>query len=427
MFVDKATITLRGGHGGDGCLAFRREKFVPNGGPSGGNGGRGGDVILEASSNLDTLLDFTYKRFFEAAPGKPGQGSNMTGAEGKDLTVLVPKGTVVSRRDGQFLADLVNSGQRITVAKGGRGGRGNASFTTSTHRAPRLTERGDAGEEVELALELLLFVDIGLIGKPNAGKSTLLGALSAASPKVADYPFTTIEPVLGMITLPNQQQAVLAEIPGLIDGASQGAGLGHYFLRHAMRSRVLAYLLDLSGDPLLDLATLREEVFRYDQALFQRPALVILSKEDLSSPAEVLRIAAIISEESGLFVLSTSALERTHLEDLRQALLKVLAAAPPIPALAPTRRVYTLAADDERAIQVRKLSEGLFQVEGLAAERLVSRTDLDNEEGVKRLQKQLVHLGVERELRKLGVKDGDTVRIGTDEFDYRQEEGSGER
>jgi GTP-binding protein len=254
MFVDKVTITVRGGRGGDGCLAFRREKFVPNGGPSGGNGGRGGDVILEAGQQLDTLVDFTYKKLFEAAAGKPGQGSDMTGAEGQDLIVMVPKGTVVYRRDGQFLVDLVNPGQRIVVAKGGRSGRGNASFTTSTHRAPRLAERGDPGEEVELTLELLLFADIGLIGKPNAGKSTLLGALSAAAPKVADYPFTTIQPVLGVIALPDHQQAVLAEIPGLIEGASQGVGLGHLFLRHAMRTRVLAYLLDLSGDPLEDFA-----------------------------------------------------------------------------------------------------------------------------------------------------------------------------
>lgn len=426
MFVDKVTITIRSGRGGDGCLAFRREKFVPNGGPSGGNGGRGGDVILEASRHLDTLLDFTYKKLFEAAPGKPGQGSNMSGAEGKDLIVIVPKGTVVYRQDGQFLDDLVNQGQRIVVAKGGRGGRGNASFTTSIHRAPRLAERGDAGEEVELILELLLFADIGLIGKPNAGKSTLLGALSAAAPKIAGYPFTTIQPVLGVITLPDQQQAVLAEIPGLIEGASQGAGLGHLFLRHAMRTRVLAYLLDLSGDPLEDFVILRQEVSRYDPTLAQRPALVVLTKEDLSSPAEVLRITTLLSE-FGLLVLSTSALARTHLEDLRQALQEVLATAPPVPVQAPIRRVYTLQADDERAMQVRKLSEGLFQVEGLVAERLVARTDLDNEEGVKRLQKQLLRLGVERELRKLGVKDGDIVRIGTAEFDYRQEEGSGDR
>ncbi|MEI6308306.1 MAG: GTPase ObgE [bacterium] len=432
MFVDKVTITVRGGRGGDGCLAFRREKFVPNGGPSGGNGGRGGDVILEASQHLDTLVGFTYKKLFEAAAGKPGQGSDMTGAEGQDLIVMVPKGTVVYRRDGHdsprqgALADLVNPGQRIVVAKGGRSGRGNASFTTSTHRAPRLAERGDPGEEVELTLELLLFADIGLIGKPNAGKSTLLGALSAAAPKVADYPFTTIQPVLGVITLPDHQQAVLAEIPGLIEGASQGAGLGHLFLRHAMRTRVLAYLLDLSGDPLEDFTTLRQEVSRYDTLLAQRPALVVLTKEDLSSPAEVLRITTLLSE-FGLFVLSTSALARTHLEDLRQALQAALATAPLVPTQAPTRRLYTLQADDERAMQVRRLGEGLFQVEGLVAERLVARTDLDNEEGVKRLQKQLVRLGVERELRKLGVKDGDIVRIGADEFDYRQEEGSGDR
>jgi GTP-binding protein len=421
-FVDTVAITMRGGHGGDGCVAFRREKYVPHGGPSGGDGGRGGSVILEASINLYTLLDFTYQRVFEAIAGKPGRGSNRHGANGQDLVVHVPVGTVVFRKDGEFLVDLNAPGQSLVVAQGGRGGRGNASFVTSTHRSPRLSERGDPGGEVKLRLELRLIADLGLIGKPNAGKSTLLAALSAATPKVADYPFSTLSPVLGTVILPNQQQVVLAEIPGLIEGASQGSGLGHEFLRHALRTRLLAYLLDLSGDPLDDFSILRDEVSRYDQALAERPFLVILTKEDLVSPGQAAEIAVALSAQ-GQPVVLVSALLHTHLEDLLHAFQEALAKAPPIPSQTPRYRIYTLEENDAQAFHVSKLAEGLFQVSSQIAERLVTRTDLTNEEAVRRLQKQLDRLGVEHELRRLGIQPSDTVRIGSAEFDYQENEG----
>ncbi|HYM91113.1 MAG TPA: GTPase ObgE [bacterium] len=283
MFIDLAHIQVKAGNGGNGCVAFRREKFVPKGGPSGGDGGRGGDVILVADPGLNTLLPFRYRRRFAAGRGAHGEGSGRAGRAGKDLMIPVPVGTTVhDEATGRQLADLVSPGHRVTVAEGGRGGRGNAHFATPTRQAPRNAEPGGEGEERRVRLELRLLADVGLVGLPNAGKSLLLSRISAARPKVADYPFTTTEPVLGVVPLPNAPGIVVADIPGLIEGAHRGAGLGHEFLRHIERTRVLVHVVDLAGDdPERQLATVERELALYAPPLDDRPTIVAANKMDL--------------------------------------------------------------------------------------------------------------------------------------------------
>lgn len=285
MLIDRTMIHLKAGDGGNGCVSFRREKFIPKGGPDGGDGGDGGDIILVADEGLSTLLDFQYRHHFKASRGGHGEGANRHGRRGGSLVVPVPVGTTVRDADRQeILADLVQHGQRVVAAKGGRGGRGNARFATATRRAPRHAEPGTAGQERRVELELKLIADVGLVGFPNAGKSTLLSRVSAARPKIADYPFTTTEPYLGVVALPDGRSFVMADIPGLIEGAHQGAGLGHTFLRHIIRTRVLIHLVDLAvldRDPFADFETVNRELRLYDPSLHGRPMLVGLNKIDL--------------------------------------------------------------------------------------------------------------------------------------------------
>ncbi len=286
MFVDTATVYVQGGHGGSGCVSFRREKFVPKGGPDGGDGGHGGNVIFVADANMRTLLDFQSRRHFRAGRGQHGMGSNRHGRSGKDVIVRVPPGTTVyDSENGEMLVDLLEPGQRFVVARGGRGGRGNARFVNSTHQAPREWEPGEKGEERVVRLELKLIADVGLVGAPNAGKSTLLSRLSAARPKIADYPFTTLSPNLGIVRYGSHQSFVLADIPGLIEGAHEGKGLGHEFLRHIERTRVLVYLVEATSEqPLKDLDMLRRELRSYNPALLEKPQIVVWSKLDLLGP-----------------------------------------------------------------------------------------------------------------------------------------------
>lgn len=284
MFIDRAKILVKGGDGGNGCLSFRREKFVPKGGPNGGDGGHGGDVVFVADEGLSTLLDFRYRRRLAAQRGTHGEGSNRHGRRGGMLVVPVPVGTIVRDADSNdVIADLLQHGQRAVVARGGRGGRGNARFATPTRRAPRIAEPGQPGQERRVGLELKLIADVGLVGFPNAGKSTLLSRVSAARPRIADYPFTTTEPYLGVVGLPDGRSFVLADIPGLIEGAHLGAGLGHDFLRHISRTRVLIHLVDLAApdrDPVAGLEAINRELWQYDPGLRERPMLVALNKVD---------------------------------------------------------------------------------------------------------------------------------------------------
>jgi len=322
MFIDQARIYVRAGDGGAGCVSFRREKFVPKGGPDGGDGGKGGDVILRADEGLHTLVDFRYRRVFRARRGEHGQGGNRTGRSAPDLVIPVPAGTVVrDARTGEVLADLVRHGQEVVVARGGRGGRGNARFATPTRRAPRFAEPGGLGEERVLDLELRVLADVGFVGFPNAGKSTLLARISAARPKIADYPFTTLHPHLGVVRVAEGASFVAADLPGLIEGAHRGAGLGHQFLRHVSRTRLLLFVLDLAAeDPMRAYGVLREELRAYDPALAERPCAVALNKMDLpEARARVEQVRAAF-EARGIPAYPISALTGEGVVALVQAL-----------------------------------------------------------------------------------------------------------
>lgn len=329
MFIDRAVIYVKGGDGGNGVVSFRREKFIPKGGPDGGDGGHGGDVILVADEGLSTLLDFQQRRHFRAQRGTHGQGAKRHGKRGGSLVVPVPVGTVVRDADTRdVLADLVQHGQRVVVGRGGRGGRGNARFATPTRRVPRQAEPGEAGQERQIELELKLIADVGLAGLPNSGKSTLLSRVSAARPKIADYAFTTTEPYLGVVGLPDGRSFVLADIPGLIEGAHQGAGLGHTFLRHISRTSVLIHLVDLAGperDPLADFQTVNDELRLYDPALVQRPMLVALNKIDQPQARERVAAVAAAIKEMGYHVFAISGATGEGVEPLMYAAADLLA------------------------------------------------------------------------------------------------------
>jgi len=335
MFIDEVRILVKAGDGGNGCLAFRREKFVPRGGPSGGDGGRGGDVILVSSEHQNTLLKFRYNPEHKAERGRHGEGSNRTGADGQSLEVRVPVGTVVyDESTGARLYDFTHPGERFTVASGGRGGKGNARFATSTHQAPTEHEPGRPGEERRLRLELKLLADVGLVGFPNAGKSTLISRVSAARPKIADYPFTTLEPNLGVVELPDYRSFVVADIPGLIEGAHEGHGLGIQFLRHIERTRLLVHLVDVSEasgrDPVQDFETVMDELASFSRDLFSKPMLVVASKMDVAQdPARVLALRLHVAER-GMAYFEISSATGLGIEKLKFAMAeRVLAPALP--------------------------------------------------------------------------------------------------
>jgi GTP-binding protein len=333
VFVDEVAIHVRAGDGGRGCVSFRREKYVPRGGPDGGDGGRGGSVILEADEGLGTLLDFRYRRHYTAPRGRHGEGSDRHGAGGEDLLLRVPVGTTVRERDtGLLLGDLTRHGERLDVARGGRGGRGNARFATSIQRAPRQAEPGEAGEERALRLELRLLADVGIVGFPNAGKSTLVARLSAARPKIADYPFTTLVPTLGLVRLDEGRSFVIADVPGLIPGAAEGKGLGLRFLRHLERTRLLVHLLDLDPatgrDPVEDWGTIQTELLAYSPELAARPQLVAANKTDLEGAAPRLARVVAFGRRRGLAVIPLAARAGQGLDQLRTAIGAALLTAP---------------------------------------------------------------------------------------------------
>jgi GTPase len=333
VFVDEVEIHVRAGDGGRGCISFRREKYVPRGGPNGGDGGRGGSVILEADEGLGTLLDFRYKRHYAAPRGGHGEGSDRHGANGANLVLRVPVGTTVRERDtALLLGDLTSHGERLDVARGGRGGRGNARFATSTHRAPRHAEPGEAGEERHLRLELRLLADVGVVGFPNAGKSTLVTRLSTAHPKIADYPFTTLVPTLGLVRLDEDRSFVIADVPGLIPGAAEGKGLGLRFLRHLERTRLLVHLLDLDPatgrDPVDDWRTIQAELQAYSPELAARPQVVAANKIDLEGAAPRLKRVVAMGRRRGLPVIPLAARTGQGLTEIRAAIGAALSGVP---------------------------------------------------------------------------------------------------
>jgi GTP-binding protein len=425
VFIDKAVIEVEAGRGGDGCVSFRREKHVPRGGPDGGDGGDGGSVILIADTHLNTLLDFHYKRRYKAGSGGHGSGSNRKGRNGNSITLRVPVGTLVYDADtGDLLADLSRPGMRFVAARGGKGGRGNAHFATPTRQTPRFAEKGLPGERRTLRLELKLLADVGIVGMPNAGKSTLISRISAAKPKIADYPFTTLVPNLGVVRY-QDQSFVVADIPGLIEGAHAGVGLGHQFLRHVERARLLLYLLDVSPfatvPPLEAFETLRRELELYNPDLARKPALVALNKIDTLAPDERAALDAVrcAIEAHGYEVFPISAYTGEGLEALLARLAqRVAELPPPEPLIEPAPEVAKPA---HQPTHVYRDGE-VFVVEGTLPLEIVQRTDFGNHEAVLRMQKRLKGLGVFRRLQELGAQEGDTVRIGEVELEYMPDE-----
>ena len=402
---------MRGGHGGKGSASFRREPFVPRGGPDGGDGGRGGSVILVASNDVSDLGLFRRRTRWPAESGADGAGGRKTGRTGADVELKVPVGTIALAEDGSLIADLDRPGARAVVARGGVGGRGNVHFKSSTRRAPDYAEPGLKGGESTITLDLKLIADVGLVGPPNAGKSSLLRALTAARPKVADYPFTTLDPELG-VAQTEAERIVLADIPGLIEGAARGAGLGQRFLRHVERTKALVYVLDGSAtDPWKDLETIRAEVAQFSLELARRPYIVAVNKVDLE-PARKLRAR---TRRGGVFFVS--ALTGEGLPQLLQAVSVLVSTAPPpqVPAAATLTRLPERRRDD---LVVERKPFG-FSVRGERVERLVERTDLDSEGALARFQSELDRIGVNAALEAAGVKPGDTVRIAGVEFEYQ--------
>ncbi|MBS3977087.1 MAG: GTPase ObgE [Syntrophomonadaceae bacterium] len=425
MFFDHAKICIKGGDGGNGVVAFRREKYVPYGGPSGGDGGKGGDVILVTDPGLRTLADFRYKRHYKAERGQHGQGKNMHGSGGEDLVIRVPPGTILRDAEtGEMIADLVGFEERFVVAKGGRGGRGNARFSSAQNRVPELAENGEPGQERWLELELRLLADVGLIGLPNAGKSTLISIISAAKPKIADYPFTTLVPNLGVVQGQNGESFVVADIPGLIEGAHQGAGLGHDFLQHIERTKLLIHVLDAAPtdgrDIVQDFSIINKELELYNPKLLDRPQLVAVNKMDLTQAKENLqRLIDHLAEQHEVFPISAATGQ--GVEILMQRVAEVLALLPdeePGPVTEPV--IHRMIEGKERFTIGR---EGpVFIVAGKEVERHLAMTNFDNEAAVKRFAKILKMIGVDRALKDLGAKSGDMVRIKKMEFEYLEEE-----
>jgi GTP-binding protein len=420
MLFDKARIFVQGGGGGDGCRSFRREAHVPRGGPDGGDGGRGGDVVLLCDDSLRDLQSFKRKAHYKAQRAGHGQGAQRHGADGDDLVVRVPPGTQVVDWDGTEY-DLVVPGGRVVLARGGHGGRGNKRFATATRQAPQLAERGLPGDEGWVELQLKLLADVGLVGLPNAGKSSLLSRLTRAAPKVADYPFTTLEPSLGTLDS-DERQLVLADIPGLIEGASEGAGLGHDFLAHVERTRLLVHVLDLApldgSDPAANWETIEHELAAHDPRLAALPRVLALSKADLVTPDAAAQAVAAWRERlgDGVAVLVTSSATRAGLDELAHELLRRVPIEAPHPAAAlaaeeelAEHRVFRPAAD--RGWRVEPVGDGAFRVSGVPVERLVARFDLDNEEALAHIEHRLHRMGVMRALEAAGFEAGDDVEI----------------
>jgi GTP-binding protein len=425
---DKAKIWVEGGAGGDGSRSFRREAHVPRGGPDGGDGGHGGDVVLVCDSSRRDLGALKGSKHFRAQRGRHGEGSNRHGARGEDRVIPVPPGTQASAVDGSLI-DLVTPGQRAVVARGGRGGHGNKRFANSTRQAPRFAEKGSGGEADWIELQLKLLADVGLVGLPNAGKSSLLGRLTRAAPKVADYPFTTISPALGTIE-GEDRQAVVADIPGLIEGAAEGAGLGHEFLAHVERCAMLVHLVDLApvdGDPLANYETVRGELEAHGAGLERLPELVALSKRDLLPAEEVEAEVATWAERLGDRVLGVLAISSATGEGLDQLRLRILTELPETPAPATTaaaapeaefeaeHRVYRPAG--EGGYWVEREEDGAFRVLGRGVEMLFERHDTGNEEALAYLEQRLKEMGVLAALDRAGFEPGDDVRIGEHEFE----------
>jgi len=426
MLYDHTKIYVKAGNGGDGSIHFRREKYVPFGGPDGGDGGRGGSIYIDATSNLNTLLEYRYRQHFKAGSGGHGAGQKKHGAKGEDLVLRVPRGTVIhDAGTNELIADLVDDGQRVMAARGGRGGLGNVHFATATHQAPREAQKGEPGEERWLLFELRLIADVGLVGYPNAGKSTLLSVVSAARPKIADYPFTTLSPNLGVVSIGqpgsgDEASFVLADIPGLIEGAAQGVGLGYEFLRHIQRTRLLIHMLDgasIERDPWRDFQAINQELREYDEHLATRPQIVVLNKMDLPEAQERWPGLKAKAKAAGYPAFAISAVTHQGVDELVQYTAQRLQEMQ----LEEAERMVTqpitgmegpvLRPQPEDAFSITR-EKGVFIVKGKRVERAVNMTNLESEESMDRLQVTLAKMGVTNALEEAGVQVGDKVRFG---------------
>lgn len=430
MFIDKVSIYVKAGDGGNGMVAFRREKYVPDGGPAGGDGGKGANVIFVVDEGLRTLMDFRYQKHFLAENGENGKSKGQHGKNAQDRMVRVPPGTIILDDDtGKMVADLTQQAQQVVLAKGGRGGRGNMRFATSTNPAPQMSENGEPGQELNITLELKVLADVGLVGFPNVGKSTILSSISAAKPKIADYHFTTIHPNLGVVAVNTEKSFVAADLPGLIEGAHQGVGLGHQFLRHIERTRLIVHVLDMAAtegrDPFQDFQSINTELKQYDFRLEERPQIVAANKMDIPKAEEQLAIFKEHMQENGfaeVTIIPVSAATRQGLQALVYAISDTLDDIPQNAFVGhpeeegPKHVTYTFE-DDPDKFTVKKEKE-MYIVQGKRIERLVTMTNFEHEEGARRFARALRKIGVDQALRNQGAKDGDIVRIMDFEFEF---------
>lgn len=429
MFVDKAKIYVKGGDGGDGLVAFRREKYVPEGGPAGGDGGDGGDVIFRVDEGLRTLMDFRYQKHFKADRGEKGRNKSQHGANADDMIVRVPPGTVVIDDDTQeILADLTRHGQQVIVAKGGRGGRGNIRFATPNNPAPEIAENGEEGDERWVVLELKVMADVGLVGFPSVGKSTLLSVVSAAQPKIGAYHFTTLTPNLGVVDVGDGRSFVMADLPGLIEGAHEGVGLGHEFLRHVERTRVIVHIVDMAAtdgrDPFDDWQKINEELKLYNSKLEERPQLVVANKMDMPEAKENLEIFTeqLTEVNPEARIIQISAITKNGVQELLYKIADLLETIPEMPMVEELadlseRKVYRLEAKEDEDYTIRRDNED-FVIESPSLEKLIKRTNFSTEEAVMRFARILRKKGIDQALRERGAKDGQVVRIGDFEFEF---------
>ncbi|MBG1215646.1 GTPase ObgE [Staphylococcus aureus] len=428
MFVDQVKISLKAGDGGNGITAYRREKYVPFGGPAGGDGGKGASVVFEVDEGLRTLLDFRYQRHFKASKGENGQSSNMHGKNAEDLVLKVPPGTIIKNVEtDEVLADLVEDGQRAVVAKGGRGGRGNSRFATPRNPAPDFSEKGEPGEELDVSLELKLLADVGLVGFPSVGKSTLLSIVSKAKPKIGAYHFTTIKPNLGVVSTPDQRSFVMADLPGLIEGASDGVGLGHQFLRHVERTKVIVHMIDMSGsegrEPIEDYKVINQELAAYEQRLEDRPQIVVANKMDLPESQDNLNL---FKEEIGedVPVIPVSTITRDNIDQLLYTIADKLEEYKDVDftveeeeSVGINRALYKHTPSQDK-FTISRDDDGAYVVSGNAIERMFKMTDFNSDPAVRRFARQMRSMGIDDALRERGCKNGDIVRILGGEFEF---------
>ena len=426
QFIDKTKISVKAGDGGHGKSAFRREKFVPKGGPAGGDGGRGGDIVFRVDPNLNTLLDFRYHRKFKAQNGENGDIKNQYGKNAPACIVKVPPGTTVREEEtGKLLADLTEVGQEAVIAKGGRGDRGNAKFANAANRAPTFAEFGEPGESKNLVLELKLLADVGLVGYPSVGKSSLVAACSAARPEIADYHFTTITPVLGVVKTDYEKSFVMADIPGLIEGAADGVGLGHDFLRHVERTKLILHIVDASGiegrDPVDDFYKINKELKKYSERIARRTQILVANKIDLPEAEANLPRLRELAEKEGLKFFAISAAAHTGLRELIAYVGTWLDGYVEEPEASEEDVVYDEdAARDAERVEITRNDAGDFIVSGQALEKLVAMTNFNNDEAVRRFQYIWRLKGIDEKLRARGIREGQTVHIGEMEFEWRE-------